>query len=92
MRIDEINARLAENRADMEQRGPGEVFGEKQSGQPLLLIANPSRDKLELSQSAELAQKILGAYDAKRLPPEELENLYTRIALRYGPEFTIPGF
>ena len=78
--------------ADMEQRGPGEVFGEKQSGQPLLLIANPSRDKRELSQSAELARKILEDYDAKKLPPAELENLYTRIALRYGPEFTIPGF
>ena len=78
--------------ADMEQRGPGEVFGEKQSGHPLLLLANPSRDKFELTVSAEIAKKVLSAYDLRKLKEDRLENLYTRIALRYGPEFKIPGF
>ncbi len=78
--------------ADMELRGPGEFFGEKQSGHPTLYLANPNRDKQELMLAKELAEKMIEAYEAGALSPEIKEAFLTRVALRYGAEFTVPGF
>ena len=78
--------------ADMELRGPGEFFGEKQSGHPTLYLANPNRDKRELVLAKELAEKMIEAYERGELAPEVKEAFLTRVALRYGAEFTMPGF
>ncbi|MBO7542786.1 ATP-dependent DNA helicase RecG [bacterium] len=78
--------------ADMELRGPGEFFGEKQSGHPTLYLANPNRDRNELSLAKELAEKLIEAYDKGDLAPDIREAFLTRVALRYGEEFTMPGF
>ena len=78
--------------ADMELRGPGEFFGEKQSGHPTLYLANPNRDKQELILAKELAEKMIEAYETGALSNETREAFLTRVALRYGSEFTVPGF
>jgi len=78
--------------ADMELRGPGEFFGEKQSGHPALILANPNRDFRELTLSKELASRVMERYDGAKMTKEEKEAFLTRIALRYGKEFTLPGF
>lgn len=43
-------------RRDLELRGPGELLGKSQSGQPLLRFADPDRDHVLLEQAAQLAE------------------------------------
>ena len=43
-------------RRDLELRGPGELLGKSQSGQPLLRFADPERDVLLLEQASQLAE------------------------------------
>jgi ATP-dependent DNA helicase RecG len=43
-------------RRDLEQRGPGELLGKSQSGQPLLRFADPARDFALLEQASQLAE------------------------------------
>lgn len=43
-------------RRDLELRGPGELLGKSQSGQPLLRFADPERDVALLEQASQLAE------------------------------------
>ena len=43
-------------RRDLELRGPGELLGKSQSGQPLLRFADPERDVVLLEQASQLAE------------------------------------
>ena len=43
-------------RRDLELRGPGELLGKSQSGQPLLRFADPERDVALLEQASRLAE------------------------------------
>ena len=43
-------------RRDLELRGPGELLGKSQSGQPLLRFADPERDAALLEQASQLAE------------------------------------
>ena len=78
--------------ADMELRGIGEIFGEKQAGHPTFILANPNHDARELTLSKELAQAVMERYDSGVMGKDEREAFLTRVALRYGSEFTLPGF
>jgi len=39
-----------------------------------------------------MAEKLIEAYERGELAPEIKEAFLTRVALRYGTEFTVPGF
>lgn len=51
-------------RQDLLLRGPGEFLGARQSGMPMLKIADIERDQAMLAQARELANELLGAGDA----------------------------
>jgi ATP-dependent DNA helicase RecG len=56
-------------RADLELRGMGDLFGERQSGMPTFRVANPLRDEQLLLLTRELASDIL-ARDPELTSPE----------------------
>lgn len=49
---------------DLEQRGPGELLGLRQSGQVLMRFANLSTDDMLLEQAKAVAQELLSQYPA----------------------------
>ncbi len=56
-------------RADLQQRGMGDLFGERQSGVPAFRVADPLRDEL-LNEQARQAADILLASDPELEQPE----------------------
>jgi ATP-dependent DNA helicase RecG len=56
-------------RADLQQRGMGDLFGERQSGVPVFRVADPLRDEL-LNEQAREAADILLAADPELERPE----------------------
>jgi ATP-dependent DNA helicase RecG len=56
-------------RADLAQRGMGDLFGERQSGVPTFKVADPIRDE-ELSERAREAAEVLLASDPTLTKPE----------------------
>lgn len=50
-------------RRDLELRGPGELLGKSQSGQPLLRFADPERDVALLEQASQLAEDWIARED-----------------------------
>jgi len=56
-------------RADLQQRGMGDLFGERQSGVPAFRVADPLRDEL-LNEQARQAADILLASDPELERPE----------------------
>jgi ATP-dependent DNA helicase RecG len=48
-------------RADLQQRGMGDLFGERQSGVPVFRVADPLRDELLNEQAREAADLLLAA-------------------------------
>ena len=44
------------------------------------------------SVGGQMVKKMIEAYEAGALSNEIKEAFLTRVALRYGPEFTVPGF
>lgn len=79
--------RIAE--ADLELRGPGDFFGERQHGLPSLKIADMMSDQEVLRQTQELARRILEA--DQRLETAENRGLHRLVILlfqeSYGPIF-----
>jgi ATP-dependent DNA helicase RecG len=59
--------RIAE--ADLEQRGPGELFGARQSGLPELKVANLIRDQALLATARQAARELLAADPDLKAPP-----------------------
>ena len=78
--------------ADLDLRGSGEFFGERQSGQSLFVFANPKKHEQELRIAKELAEKLMNYQERGELSDPFREAFLTRMALRYGGEFKLPGF
>ena len=68
--------------ADFRLRGPGDLFGSKQSGLPSLRIADLSRDELLLRVARELAQHLVD--EDPDLSAEDLAALRDQMLRRYG--------
>ena len=53
--------------ADLELRGPGEMFGLRQSGLPELKVANISRDRDLLESTRELVRQLFDEKESEKL-------------------------
>lgn len=69
-------------RADLEQRGMGDLFGERQSGVPMFRVADPLRD-VELSDLARAAAARILTRDPTLSRPEHAA-LQTTLRRQYG--------
>ncbi len=69
-------------RADLEQRGMGDLFGERQSGVPMFKVADPLRDE-ELSEIARLGAVRLLEQDPELKRPEH-KGLHETLRRSYG--------
>jgi len=69
-------------RADLEQRGMGDLFGERQSGVPMFKVADPLRDE-ELSEVARAGAERLLARDPALKRPEHA-GLHETLRRQYG--------
>ena len=69
-------------RADLRLRGMGDLFGERQSGEPMFKVADPARDE-ELNAAAMAAAGELLAADPELRRPEHAE-LRRRLGERYA--------
>lgn len=69
-------------RADLAQRGMGDLFGERQSGVPMFKVADPLRDE-ELSEVARIAAARLLQEDPKLSRPEHAA-LQATLRRQYG--------
>ena len=69
-------------RADLEQRGMGDLFGERQSGVPMFKVADPLRDE-ELSEVARAGAERLLARDSALKRPEHA-GLHETLRRQYG--------
>jgi ATP-dependent DNA helicase RecG len=58
-------------RADLQLRGMGDLFGERQSGVPTFRVADPLRDELLNDQAREAADKLLAADPELELPAHQ---------------------
>ncbi len=58
--------------ADLDLRGPGEVFGTRQSGLPEFRIANIARDQHLIEQSRKLLSRLFSAKDELNKDFEEI--------------------
>ncbi len=68
--------------ADFELRGPGDMFGRKQSGLPPMRIADLNRDIEVLVAAREMAQEMID--EDPELDAEELAELRGQVIRRYG--------
>ncbi len=68
--------------ADLEQRGMGDLFGERQSGVPTFKVADPLRD-VELSERAREAAEVLLAKDPT-LATAEHQGMHRVLLRQYG--------
>jgi ATP-dependent DNA helicase RecG len=69
-------------RADLEQRGMGDLFGERQSGVPMFKVADPLRDE-ELSEVARAGAEALLQRDPELRAPEH-RGLHETLRRSYG--------
>jgi ATP-dependent DNA helicase RecG len=69
-------------RADLQQRGMGDLFGERQSGVPMFKVADPLRDE-ELSEVARLGAVRLLEQDPELRRPEH-KGLHETLRRSYG--------
>jgi ATP-dependent DNA helicase RecG len=69
-------------RADLQQRGMGDLFGERQSGVPMFKVADPLRDE-ELSEVARLGAMRLLEQDPELRRPEH-KGLHETLRRSYG--------
>ena len=67
---------------DFEIRGPGDLFGAKQSGLPPLLIADLTRDRATLDEARDAAQRMFA--DDPGLARPEHARLRRQMLARYG--------
>jgi ATP-dependent DNA helicase RecG len=58
-------------RADLRLRGMGDLFGQKQSGDPTFRVADPLRDEALNERARQLAQQLLDRDPELSLPPHE---------------------
>jgi ATP-dependent DNA helicase RecG len=72
---------------DLQQRGPGEFFGTRQTGLPEFRVANLLRDRAELELAKAEAERFAAAPDPA-LPPAEITAVWDRLKhqwqRRYG--------
>jgi ATP-dependent DNA helicase RecG len=72
---------------DLQQRGPGEFFGTRQTGLPEFRVANLLRDKLVLELAKAEAERFAAAPDPS-IPPSEIHAVWERLKVqwqrRYG--------
>ena len=72
---------------DLQQRGPGEFFGTRQTGMPEFRVANLLRDRAVLEQAKAEAERFSAAPDPT-LPRDQIEAVWDRLKLqwqrRYG--------
>ena len=72
---------------DLQQRGPGEFFGTRQTGMPEFRVANLLRDRAVLEQAKAEAERFSAAPDPA-LPRDQIEAVWDRLKLqwqrRYG--------
>jgi ATP-dependent DNA helicase RecG len=69
-------------RADLEQRGMGDLFGERQSGVPMFKIADPLKDE-ELGERAREGARMLLAADPDLRDPKH-RKLHETLRRQYG--------
>lgn len=69
-------------RADLEQRGMGDLFGERQSGVPMFKVADPLKDE-ELGERAREGARLLLATDPDLSKPEH-RALHQTLRRQYG--------
>jgi ATP-dependent DNA helicase RecG len=69
-------------RADLEQRGMGDLFGERQSGVPMFKVADPLKDE-ELGERAREGARMLLAKDPDLSAPEH-RKLHETLRRQYG--------
>jgi ATP-dependent DNA helicase RecG len=69
-------------RADLQQRGMGDLFGERQSGVPMFKVADPLRDEALGEKAREGAESILAA--DPELSSDEHRGLQATLRRQYG--------
>jgi ATP-dependent DNA helicase RecG len=75
--------------ADLEQRGMGDLFGERQSGVPTFKVADPLRD-VQLSERAREAAEALLERDPT-LTAKELQGMHRVLLRQYGRALELFG-